>query len=263
MTTLFTLLFISAVSGIKDLLATLPPKLYLSTSLTRLLTQLIFFALLGKFLGGKALLLYALVGNAVASIAMLTMVTVAQDLSDALRAGTMAQLVATPTNPLWPITAWGGGRLLLGFANSLIGIYILAPILGLRFGAYALWAIPVLVLIGITTYGLGLALVAITLRLRGSMLISNGFLLLLYSLTGVNFPIEALPGWLQQIGWSLPISHGLFAIRTLITDSDISHATLWIVQEIGIGAIYLFLGLILFHLQIEASRRNGNLDFYS
>lgn len=260
---LFTTVNTSILSGVKDLAMTLPPRLYITTALPRLLTQILFFSLLGEYLGGKSLLLYALVGNAVVSMATPAMVEVAQDLARTLRSGTLPLLVSSPTNVLWPIGTWGSGQLLMGLSNSIIGLFILAPLVGVSLKPSALLAIPVLMLTLFSLYGLGLVLGALCLKVRGAVLISNSVVFILYSLAGVNFPISALPPWLQSVSWVLPLSHGLLAIRALVEGTNISTIPIQLIQEAGIGIIYWFLGLVLFLWQIQEGRRNGNLDFYS
>ena len=256
-----TMLATAIHCGIKDYLVTMSPKLYLMTTLPRLIAQVLFFSLIGQFLGGKDLLLYALVGNTVVSVAGQALTIASQNLSGALRGGTLSLLVTTPTSPHWTILTWGSGQLLLAFVNGLIGLYILAPLFGLRLGPYALWAIPVLAITTLSVYGLGLVVAAISLKTQGAFLIGSSFLIVLYALVGVNFPITTLPGWLQRIGWSLPLSHGILAIRSLMTGQHLEHTAQWIGAEIFVGALYLSLGLLLFQMQIAVGRRRGTLEF--
>jgi|SRR5579859_697574 len=261
MYTSLSIIATSIRSGIKDVRVAIPFRLFISTTLPRLLTQILFFALLGQFLGGKSFLLYAVVGNAVASMAGPAIAAITQDFSRALRSGTLALLVATPTNALLPISAWGTGQLLMGVIQSFIGLFLLAPLLGIHLEPSALLVIPLLLLSALSLYGLGLVLAAISLRIRASVLASNGLIFLIYTLAGVNYPIVALPVLVQYIGYSLPLSHALLAIRALITGNDMSHVPLYLLQECGIGLCYWLAGLALFHWQIRSGRRQGTLDF--
>jgi len=256
-----TMLTTATHSGVKDFLVTVPPMLYLMTTLPRLLSQALFFSLIGQFLGGKDLLLYALVGNAVVNVAGQALSIVSQNLSGALRGGTLSLLVTTPTSLYWTILTWGSGQLLLAFVNGLVGLYILAPLLGLRLGPYAFWAIPVLAITTLSVYGLGVVVAAISLKTQGAFLISSSFLIMLYALVGVNFPITALPGWLQRIGWFLPLSHGILVIRALMTGQHLEHVAQWVGTEFLVGALYLSLGLLLFQMQVTVGRRRGTLEF--
>jgi ABC-2 type transport system permease protein len=247
--------------GTRDFLVTVPPRLYLATILPRLVTQILFFALIGRFLGGQDLLLYALVGNAVVSVAGYGMNTLAQNLTGMLHGGTLAMLVTTPTNPLWPIAAWGSGQLLLAFVNGLVGLFVLAPLFGLALAPTAPLVAPVLALTTLSVAGLGLIIAAVSLRTQGAFLIGSSLLFVLFALVGANFPVAALPHWLQPVGWFLPLSHGLLAIRALLTGSSLDRVPLWVAEEAGIGLLYLLLGGALFQAQITAGRRRGTLDF--
>ncbi len=256
-----TLLATAVRSGIKDFLVTVPPRLYLITTLPRLLTQILFFSLIGKFLGGKDLLLYALIGNAVVSVAGQALSIVSQNLSGAMRGGTLSLLVTTPTSPLWTVLTWGSGQLLLAFVNGLVGLFLLAPFFGLHLVRSAFWAVPVLAITTISVYGLGLVVAALTLKTQGAFLVGSSFLIVLYALVGANYPITALPSWLQQIGWSLPLSHGILAIRALMTGQHLDHVPQWVGTEIIVGMFYLLLGLLLFQVQVFVGRRRGTLEF--
>jgi ABC-2 type transport system permease protein len=254
------LLVTSVRSGAKDYLAITPPRLYLVTTLPRLLAEILFYALIGQFLGGRELLLYVLVGNAVLSVATPALNFLTQGLAGMLGSGTLALVIATPTNPLWLIMTWGSGHLALGLINGLIGLYLLAPLFGLPLSPWALLAAPVLVLTTVAVYGLGLVLAAISLRTRGAFLVGNSVLLLFFVLVGVNLPIDALPPWLRPIGWSLPLSHGLLAIRALLSGTDLGAVPGWVATEAGVGTVYLLLGALLFQWQIAVGRRRGTLD---
>jgi len=255
------LLATSVRSGARDYLAITPPRLYVITTLPRLLTEILFYAMIGQFLGGRELLLFVLVGNAVLSVATPALNFLTQALAGMVGSGTLALVLATPTNPLWLVMTWGSGHLALGFINSVIGLFVMAPLFGLALSPYAILAVPALALTTFSVYGLGLVLAAISLRTQGAFLVGNSVLLLFFVLAGGNVPIAALPPWLQTVGWSLPLSHGLLAIRALLAGTDLAAVPGWLAIEAGIGALYFLLGTVLFQWQIVAGRRRGTLDF--
>jgi ABC-2 type transport system permease protein len=245
------------VSGAKDMFVTVPPMLYLTTLLPRLAGRLLFFALLGGFLGGRDLLLYALIGNSVASAATYPMAVTTQSLTEELRGGTLAILSATPTNPLWAVTAWGMGRVVLGFVESMIGLIAASLLMSFHLPFQAIWVIPVTLVNTLSVYGLGLMLAAICYRFQGAMLISNSAQLLLSFLAGVNFPVETLPVSLQAVSWFLPLSHGLLAVRTLFAGAPVEMVPVLVAKELGVGLLYLLAGVSLFQWQMVAARRRG------
>jgi ABC-2 type transport system permease protein len=60
---------------------------------------------------------------------------------------------------------------------------------------------------------LGMLLGSIGLRPRDVFFASNLMYFLTLLFCGTNVPLEALPGWMQSIGRSLPLTHGIEAAR--------------------------------------------------
>ena len=132
------------------------------------------------------------------------------------------------------------GRLALYFGRGLIPILIsLATVsVGLTYAdlffgvTIPVAAIPALavsvVLTAFAMVGFGLLLGGVALYLRTSIILGNIFLFIGLLLSGVNFPLSALPLPLRLIGDGLPLTWGLAAIRAAISGESLSSlAVLW------------------------------------
>ncbi len=191
------------------------------------LTQMVFFAFVAQ-LGGESVAFTAL-GNAVATVTYSSVFSVCQTTDSEKQQGTMEHLLVSPA-----------GRLALYFGRGLIPILIsLATVstglvyADLFFGVTIRPAvIPDLavsvVLTAFAMVGFGLLLGGVALYLRTSIILGNIFLFAGLLLSGVNFSLSALPLPLQYVGYGLPLTWGLLAIRAAVAGDPLSTVSvLW------------------------------------
>jgi ABC-2 type transport system permease protein len=82
----------------------------------------------------------------------------------------------------------------------------------------------------------------------------------LYALIGVNFPVQFLPGFLQNIAYALPMTRGIMAARLALTGADWAVVAPHLLGEVIVGLAYLAIGYSLFSVVERASMKNGMLD---
>jgi len=148
-----------------------------------------------------------------------------------------------------------------GLVCSLIALALGALILGVTI---PLSAMPLLVVVvavsAFSCTGLGLAAAALALRVRETAVLSNLVMGVLLIFCGVNVALTALPQWMQSVGRVLPFTHGIEAARALVAGAGWSQVAGLVSTELGIGVVYLLIGLVaLRYLEIE-SRRRSTLD---
>jgi len=81
--------------------------------------------------------------------------------------------------------------------------------------------------------------------------------------TGVFFPLETLPRWLQSLGWPIPLTWGAKAMRwTLQARWDVHAFWQTLGVEVGLAVFYLTLALILFRRIEYRVRVTASLDVY-
>jgi hypothetical protein len=79
---------------------------------------------------------------------------------------------------------------------------------------------------------------------------------------GINFPVDRLPGVLQAVAYSLPLTRGVLAARGAVTGAGIGQVAGLLAGEIVVGAIYAALGYALFRLLEGWARRGGLQEAY-
>ena len=103
------------------------------------------------------------------------------------------------------------------------GILAVAVLLGAVHDASALWAIPVLFLIGLCFGGMGLVMSA----LAPSYDYFNYYFTLamtpMFILSGVFYPVESLPAVLQSIVQVLPLYHAVELVRPLVAGRPLAN----------------------------------------
>jgi ABC-2 type transport system permease protein len=129
------------------------------------------------------------------------------------------------------------------------------------------WMTPtVLVIFVLSTVGvagLGLVSAGIIMVAKQGDPIAFTIGILAGLLSGVFYPPEILPDWLESIAYMLPTTYGLRALRHAL----INGAELWSVSSDAI-VLVLFavttipLGLLAFHLGFLKARRDGTLSHY-
>jgi len=239
------------------------PRTYAIVWVPRLVFQTAFFALLATFVGGPELLRFALVGNAayLTCQAVLTMATASMQWE--LGAGTVPLLVASPANPLVVFIGRNLAMAAHGVASGIVTLFI-ATLFGLDLSVVD-WvgAVAILVLIAGTSYALASLLGSLVLRFtayRNAVSSLVGFTLL--AIAGINVPLTVLPEWLQMLALSLPLTHGVLALRGLLDGAPAAAVLTQIVIEAVLGLAYGAAAYLSLRVFIDAARRAGTLDFH-
>jgi ABC-2 type transport system permease protein len=230
----------------------------------RMMTQVAFFASIGRLLGSREQVEFLLVGNAVMAVAAGSLTaTVATTWERG--AGTLPLLVASPTSPLLVLM----GRSVFFIANGLsmsVGALLLVPPL---FDVSIPWArfpavVAIVALIGLTTYLAATFLGGLVLAATGARrTVANVARLTVMAFCGVSVPRSVFP---DAVGWAaglLPLTHGLDAIRGLLADARPSVVLGDVGLEVLVGGGWLLASLVTFSRLADAGRRNGSIVFSS
>jgi lipooligosaccharide transport system permease protein len=106
---------------------------------------------------------------------------------------------------------WGATRAAI---YGLVFLVVMAAF-GLVSSPWVLLAPPVLVIGGLTFAALGMAYTAFVSSIEHFNIFFTGILTPMFLFGGVFFPFDELPQWAQVIGWCLPLSHLVEALRDL------------------------------------------------
>ncbi len=236
----------------------------LGTRLPRFILQALFFVILAYAAGGPELARFALIGNAMGNAAITSLIMLGISIEIEKWAGTLPLLIAAPANWL-PLMI---GRAVAGYLEALLGVVttfvVLTPFMaGFGFAVDRLLLAAPLMLFSVATMsGLGWLLGSVTLPMRIGLLVSNMVAYTMFVVCGVNFPLEALPPALQIVGRSLPLTHGLMAIRAVIDGASYLDVAPLIGLEALIGLVYAAAAWLMFRQRLRAAQLTGNIELH-
>jgi ABC-type multidrug transport system permease subunit len=134
-------------------------------------------------------------------------------------------------------------------------------LLGLRFEVAGLGtALLALILVSLSSAGLGLLSGALVLRLRRSDPVAYLLDASASLASGLLFPVALLPGWAQTLAQLLPATHALAAARGALlggaSSGQLATELLWLA---GLAAASLSVGLLAVRIAVWDARRRGGL----
>lgn len=244
--------------GYRALFAWLNPWDYVTVKVIEPIVQILFFALLGQFAGLDPT--YFVLGNAVRLASVSGLYGCIMVMMEERMSGTLQLVVASAT----PISQTLVARMALQGLDGLITTGLGLGIGFLFFGldaSHVYWGWLLLALL-ITSYGIAsLGLLVSVFGIFGMDLtfVMNFAYTLLLLLCGVNFPVAALPAPLQVVGNLLPLTHGLAAIRALVSGS-FTGVYEQLALETLIALAYGIGGYLLFRYAEYRARVLGTLD---
>jgi ABC-2 type transport system permease protein len=248
--------FIGGYISYRALFNWMHPSMYIPTMLGAPIFQILFFAYIGRFAQVQNDQFFV-VGNAVQLSAMAGVYGMAMTIGGERWTQTLSQLLATPANRL-PLFL---GRALPLIANGIItSVFAFAVgwlLLDVHIAAAQIPAlIAVIAVSAFSCTSLGLVIGALGLRARDVFFLANLVVFSLLLFCGVNIPFDTLPGWMQTVGRSLPLTHGIEAAREIADGASLADVSNLVWTELGIGACYAAGAFLLFKLfEVEGRRR--------
>ena len=100
------------------------------------------------------------------------------------------------------------------------------------------------------------------MRARDVFMSANIAYYLMWLLCGVNIPLDALPGWLAQIGRLMPLTHGIAAGREVAAGASLGSVSGLVWTEVGVGAAYAAVAFTLMRLFEFEGRRRASLETF-
>ena len=226
-------------------------------------TQIVFFVQLGVFATGPGKALYFALGNSLQLTANAGIFGVIATVSNERQFGTLPLLLASPANRLVTFMSRSFVNVLDGIVSVIFGLVVTALLYGLDLRTANLLLLGLcIVIISLTTAGLGLLFGSLGLVMRDSIIVANVVYYGLLILCGVNFPVARLPLVLQAVAYALPLTRGVEAARQAVRGADIGQVAGLLAGELLVGAIYAGLGYTLFRVLEGWARRGGLQEAY-
>jgi ABC-2 type transport system permease protein len=254
----------AVLSGAYDYFEIYTLKSWIFGWLVRVLSQVTFFALIGRLLRSDQQTHFLLIGNAVMIGAMGGIFGL--NMTTAERAnGTLTLLVASPSRPVVVFAARGVYVVADAIFSGLLGLFIVGPAFGLHFPwPQVLLVVPLTVLVGLSAYCFSTFLAGVILRKREiNGLVVNTTIVTLMALCGVNVPVSFFPGWLEAIASVLPVTNGLEAIRDLLNGAPAGTIAWNALAEAAVACGWLTLALATFGRFVGHGRADGSLEYAS
>jgi ABC-2 type transport system permease protein len=254
----------SVVSGAYDYFEIYTLKSWVAGWLVRVLSQITFFALIGRLLESEAQTHFLLIGNAIVIAGMGGIF--ALNMTTAERAyGTLSLLVASPSSPAVVFASRGVYVTADASFSALLGLIIVGAVFDLPIPwPEVLLVVPLTVLVGFSAYAFSTFLAGVVLRHREvNGLVVNATIVSLMTMCGINVPIDFFPAPLEAVATVLPITNGLEAIRDTLNGEGASRIAANAAAEAAVMLGWLTLALATFGRFVGAGRRDGSLEFAS
>lgn len=230
----------------------------------RVVSQVVFFALIGELLGSRARTHELLVGTSTLLAAVTSFIAVAST-SWERRSGTLPLLVASPSRPM--IVFAGRSVTFIGDAllTSLGSFFAAAAIFDLPLPwPRILLVVPLLLLVAVSSYMLALFLGGLVLRAMSTRnVVANLATGTMMTIGGVAVPVSYYPAPVQWLAQVLPLTHGLQAIRDTLAGEGAATILSNVALEALVGAGWLAAALLTFDRLAESGRRDGSIEFAS
>lgn len=239
----------------------LRPMTYLASKVFGPLSYMLFFVFLGRFATGEANTSFYVVGNAIQMAATSGIYGVTMSITGDRWDGTLAYVFGAPANRLVVFLGRAFMHVIDGYIGVLLGFFWGVTLLGLDLSQTNLPVLALTILITtISTSGLGLLLGGLSMLTRNVMFVNNTVFFLLLLFSGANVNISTLPGWMQTISYSLPLTRGIAAARQIVDGAALSQVASLLGTELLFGLIYIALGFAFFRWFEYQAKRRGTLE---
>ncbi len=241
--------------------ATIPG--YIGYKLILPVAQILFFVEFGVFATGQQNALYFALGNALQLTANAGIFGVIATVANERQFGTLPVLLGSPANRLVTFLSRAIVNVIDGVLSVLIGLLVAAIVfrLDVWHGNLPLLALCIVV-ISLTTAGLGLLFGSLGLIMRDAIVVANIIYYGLLITGGVNFPVSRLPGAMQTVAYALPLTRGVEAAREAVAGASFTQVASLLAGELTVGLAWAALGYVVFRAFEGYARRGGLQDAY-
>jgi ABC-2 type transport system permease protein len=170
----------------------------------------------------------------------------------------LAQLFVSPLRPLEMAAA----LVTMSLIRTLIGVggaaLIAIPLFNYSIFHFGFALIAFFVNLIVMGWSIGLVMSAIIMRYGlGAESIAWGAIFIVQPITGVYYPVDILPHWLQRVAFFLPSSHVFAGMRAALFDHVFRTDLLF--NAIALNGVYLAVGVGVFLMYHRIARIRGQL----
>jgi ABC-2 type transport system permease protein len=260
MTTSLRIFFIGGLTAYRGLINWLSPWIFIPSLIVTPIFQILLFVYIGRAAGVQSDEFFV-IGNAIQYASIPCIFSMTHAIAGERFQQTLAYLLVSPAGRL-PLFL---GRALPVILNSIFvaAFALLVSGLILRIDIpVSAWPAIVLV-IAVAAFactGLGLITAAVGLRVRETAVLNNIIFGLLLIFTGANVPLEEMPGWMEAIGRSVPLTHAIEAAREIADGASLGDVSGLLGTEFLIGVVYTFVGYQALRYMEYSSRKRASIQ---
>lgn len=260
MTTSLRIFFIGGITAYRGLINWLSPWIFIPSLVVTPIFQILLFVYIGRAAGVQSDEFFV-IGNAIQYASIPCIFSMTHAIAGERFQQTLAYLLVSPASRL-PLFL---GRALPVILNSIFvaAFSLLVAGLIMRIDVpVSAWP-AILVVIAVAAFsctGLGLITAAIGLRVRETAVLNNILFGLLLIFTGANVPLEEMPGWMEAIGRSVPLTHAIEAARELADGASLGDVSGLLTTEFVIGVVYTFVGYQALRFMEYSSRKRASIQ---
>lgn len=209
-------------------------------------------------------LAFMLIGLALADTVGVSLTTFATQIREGQLTGTLEATLMSPVrlsiiliySSLWSYF-FSAFRFLLyvGVGSLLYGVSMA--------NANLLSALVIFLLTVMCFAGIGILWASVVMLLKRGEPIMTMLGLIVLVLSGVVFPREVLPTWMQYVAEIIPLSHALDGMRlAMLTGADLGDLGAIMLKLAAFAILFLPLGIYAFNAAVDVAKRAGSLVEY-
>jgi ABC-2 type transport system permease protein len=174
----------------------------------------------------------------------------------------LLNLMVTPLTEL----EYVGGVALFGMVKLVLGISVMV-VAAFAFFSFHVWSlgvglIPIAAVLLVVGWAISLFVMGIVLRFgTGAEALAWGIMFVVMPLSGVFYPVSALPAFLHPVALALPTTHAFIALRGLVDGHQLDVGQLLLAAVSAL--VSLALGFAFLTRMLKVFRRRGLVTRYS
>lgn len=216
----------------------------------------------GQALDTQYLITYLLVGTLIWSYLSVIFYSISEMIAWERWEGTIEYTFMAPVSRPTHLVGTTLFAIGYGIVRTLVILGIVVAFFRLNLGGANLIGAVLMLLAGSVSF-VGLGIVAAVLPLlypeRGAQM-TNAAAAILLLISGVYYPVETLPGWLQRIAAASPATYVIRGMRACLLEGEATGKLIpTIFTLIGIGVLIIVIGLIIFGYVETYAKRTGRL----
>jgi ABC-2 type transport system permease protein len=206
---------------------------------------------------------YVALGNALFSVVFASVYSICAVPGTEKHAGTLPALMITPTRLFTVFIGLSLFQILTALLTVTVSFSFAASLSWIDLnGVNMLSFVCVILVTAFSMAGFGLLLSSIGLFLRSASVLASLAVYVTLVLCGANFPISSLPGFIQVLSYSIPITYGLRALREAVVGGSIAQISPIIGAMLLIGLVLYVLAFLAFQRFERLAKVTGSMELF-